>query len=66
MDTKLKKKEYFYVYTRYIPEYDTIITPKNEPFSQEMRLKIQLLSRGFKLADYKPGWRVSAVHIFVK
>jgi hypothetical protein len=40
--------------------------PKNEPFSQEIHLKIQLLSRGSKLSYSKPGCEVSALHFFVK
>ncbi len=40
--------------------------PENEPFSQEMHLKIPLLSRGFKLSNSKPRCRVSALHLFVK
>jgi hypothetical protein len=39
---------------------------KNELFSQEMHLKIPLLSRGLKLSNSKPGCRVSALHFFVK
>jgi hypothetical protein len=42
------------------------IKNKNELFSQEMHLKIQLLSRGLKLSNSKPGCRVSALHFFVK
>jgi hypothetical protein len=38
--------------------------PENDPFSQEMHLKILLLSRGLKLSNYKPGCRVSALHFF--
>jgi hypothetical protein len=40
--------------------------PKNEPFSQEMHLKIPLLSWGWKLSNSKPGCRVSALDFFVK
>jgi hypothetical protein len=40
--------------------------PKNEPFSQEMHLKIPLLSRGLKMSNSKPGCIVSALHFFVK
>jgi hypothetical protein len=29
--------------------------PKNEPFSQEMHLKIPLVSPGLKLSNSKPG-----------
>ncbi len=43
-----------------------IITPKHEPFSQEMHLKIPLLNRSLKLSNSKPGCRVSAQHVFVK
>jgi hypothetical protein len=39
---------------------------KTEPFSQEMHLKIPLLSQGLKLPNSKPGCRVSALHFFVK
>ncbi len=39
---------------------------KNEPLSQEMHLKIPLLSQGLKLSNSKPGCRVSALHFFVK
>ncbi len=39
---------------------------KNEPFSQEMHLKIPLLSRGLKVSNSNPGCRVSALHFFVK
>jgi hypothetical protein len=39
---------------------------ENKPFSQEMHLKILLLSRGLKLSNSKPGSRVSALHFFVK
>ncbi len=35
---------------------------KNKPFSQEMHLKIQLLSLGSKLPNAKPRCRVSAFH----
>ncbi len=38
---------------------------KNEPFSQEMHLKILLTSRGLKLSKSKPGCRVSALQFFV-
>ncbi len=41
-------------------------TPKNKPFSQEMHLKIPLLSRGLKLSNSKTSCRVSALHCFVK
>ncbi len=40
--------------------------PKNEPFSQEMHLKIPRLCRGLKFSNSKPGCRVSALHFFVK
>ncbi len=40
--------------------------PKNEPFSQEMHLKIPLLSRGLKSSSSKPVCRISAIHFFVK
>jgi hypothetical protein len=40
--------------------------PKTEPFSQEMRLKILLLSQGLKLPNSKPGCIVSTLHFFVK
>ncbi len=44
-----------------------IITPKkNEPFSQEMHMKIPLLSRGLKLMSSKAGCKVSALHFSVK
>jgi hypothetical protein len=39
---------------------------ENEPFIQEMHLKITLLSRGLKLSNSKPGCGVSALHFFVK
>jgi hypothetical protein len=39
---------------------------KNEPFSQEMHLKIPLSSLGLKLSNPKPGCEVSALHFFVK
>jgi hypothetical protein len=39
---------------------------KNEPFSQEMHLKIPLPSQGLILSNSKPGCRVSALHFFVK
>jgi hypothetical protein len=39
---------------------------KNEPFSQEMHLKIPLLTWCLKLSNSKPGCRVSALHFFVK
>jgi hypothetical protein len=42
------------------------MTPKNEPFSQEMHLKIILSSRGLKLPNSKSGYGVSALHFFVK
>jgi hypothetical protein len=43
------------------------ITPNNEPFSQEMHLKIPLLSIGLKLSKLKSGCRVcSALHFLVK
>jgi hypothetical protein len=35
--------------------------PENEPLSQEMYLKMWLLSRGLKLSNSKP-----ALHLFVK
>jgi hypothetical protein len=38
---------------------------KNELFSQEMHLKIPLLSRGLKLSNSKPGCRVSALHFLL-
>ncbi len=41
-------------------------TPKNEPFSQEMHLKIPLQSRDLKLSNSKPSCRVSALHSCVK
>jgi hypothetical protein len=45
----------------------TIIIPqKNEPFSQEMHLKMPPLSLDLKLANPKPVYRVSALHLFVK
>jgi hypothetical protein len=37
---------------------------KIEPFSQEMHLKIMLLSRGLKLPNPKPCYRVSALYFF--
>jgi hypothetical protein len=40
-------------------------TKKNEPFSQEMHLKITLSIRGLKLPNSKPGCIVSALHFFV-
>jgi hypothetical protein len=39
---------------------------KNEPFRQEMRLKIPFSNRAFILPNSKPGCRVSALHFFVK
>ncbi len=39
---------------------------KNEPFSQEMHLKIPPSSQGLKLSNSKPEYRVSALHFFVK
>jgi hypothetical protein len=36
--------------------------PNNEPFIQEMHLKMPVLSRGLKLSNSKPGCRVSALH----
>ncbi len=39
---------------------------KKKRFSQEMHLKIRLLSPGLKLSNSKPGFRVSAPHFFVK
>jgi hypothetical protein len=41
-------------------------TPKSEPFSQEMHLKIPLLSRGLISSNFKPGCRSSALHFFVR
>jgi hypothetical protein len=38
--------------------------PKNEPFSQDMHLKIPILSRGLKLSNSKPGCKVSVLHFF--
>ncbi len=38
---------------------------KKEPLSQEMHLKIQLLSRGLKLSNSKPCCRVSALYFFI-
>jgi hypothetical protein len=43
-----------------------IISPKSEPFSQEMHMKIKLLSQGLRWSNSKPGCRVSALHFFVK
>jgi hypothetical protein len=40
--------------------------PKNELFSQEMRLNILFLNRGLKLSNSKPGCRVSGLLFFVK
>jgi hypothetical protein len=39
---------------------------KNEPFSQEIHLKIPLWSRALKLTNSKPICTVSALHFFVK
>jgi hypothetical protein len=39
---------------------------KTERLSQEMHLKIPLSSRGLKLSNSKPGYRVSALHFFLK
>jgi hypothetical protein len=40
--------------------------PKNEPFSQEKHLKIQLSRRGLKLSNSKPGCVFSALNFFGK
>ncbi len=40
--------------------------PKNEQFSQEMHLKIPLLSRGLRLSGSKPSSRVSVIDFYVK
>jgi hypothetical protein len=39
---------------------------KNKVFSEEINLKIPLLSRGLKLSILKPGGRVAALHFFLK
>jgi hypothetical protein len=41
-----------------------IITPINEPISQELHLKIQLSSTGLKLSNSKKGCGDSANHFF--
>jgi hypothetical protein len=43
-----------------------IISPKNEPLSQEMHSKIPLLSRGLKLSNPIPGCRVFVLHFVAK
>ncbi len=46
-----------------------IIILRDDKFSQEMHLKIPLLSQGLKLLkllNSKPGCRVSALNFFVK
>ncbi len=43
-----------------------ISTHKNEPFNQDMHLKMLLSSRGFRLSKIKPGRRVSARYFFVR
>ncbi len=45
---------------------NTIISPKNEPFSPEMHSKIPLSSQGLKSSNSKPGSWVSPLHFFVE
>ncbi len=40
--------------------------PKNDPFSNEMQLGIPLVNWGMNLSNHKPGWRVLALHFFVR
>jgi hypothetical protein len=41
-------------------------TKKNELVSQEMLLKISLLSRALELSDFEPDCRISAFNYFAK
>jgi hypothetical protein len=41
------------------------IPPKDEPFNQEMHLKMPLLSLGLILSNLQPECRVSALHFFM-
>jgi hypothetical protein len=40
--------------------------PKNQPFSQEMHLKIPLSSQGSEFSNSNPGCRILALYFFVK
>jgi hypothetical protein len=46
--------------------WESPIIAKNEPFSQEMHVKIPLSTWGLKLSNSKPRFGVSALHFFVK
>jgi hypothetical protein len=67
-DTKrgAKRENWSYLIGLVLPLSENVhwsSSPNNELFSQEMHLKISLVSKGLKLSNFNPGWSDSALSL---